>query len=53
MKEVKDLIARSGRDAVMVENCGMKDEKIYHRLEDIPETAGYYSLIIARETEKK
>ena len=53
MKEIKELIARSGRDAVMVENCGMKDEKIYYHVEDIPETAGYYSLIISRETVKK
>lgn len=51
MRQVKELIQRSGRDAVMVENCGMKDEKIYPHVGDIPDTAGYYSLIIVREKE--
>ena len=53
MKEARELIVRSGRDAVMVEACGMKDEKIYYHAEEFPETAGYYSLIIAREAENK
>ena len=34
---------------MMIENCGMPDEKIYERIEDIPDTAGYYSLIIVKE----
>ena len=51
MKQVKEIIRDSGRDAVMVENCGTEDEKIYHHLDEIPDTAGYYSLIIAREAE--
>ena len=32
----------------MVENCGMPDEHIYHSVEEIPDDAGYYSLIIAK-----
>lgn len=49
MKQVKEIIKKSGRDAVMVENCGMEDEKVYSHVDEIPDTAGYYSLIIARE----
>ena len=33
----------------MVENCGMPDEHIYNSVEEIPDDAGYYSLIIAKE----
>ncbi len=54
MKQVKDILAASGRNVVMVENCGMEDERVYNCLEEIPDDAGYYSLIIAKEqkTEK-
>ena len=52
MKQVKEIIRESGRDAVMVENCGMEDEKVYSHVDEIPDTAGYYSLIIARKTEQ-
>lgn len=50
MNQVKEILAESGRDVVMVENCGMENEHIYHGVEEIPDNAGYYSLIIAKET---
>ena len=34
----------------MIENCWMADEQIYERLEDIPEHASYYSLLIVKES---
>ena len=34
---------------MMVENCGMETEKIYTDVEEIPDDAGYFSLIIAKE----
>lgn len=49
MGQVKEILAESGRDVVMVENCGMKNEHIYHGVAEIPDDAGYYSLIIAKE----
>lgn len=49
MKEVKEMLAKSGRTVVMVENCGMEGEHIYRGVEEIPDDAGYYSLIIAKE----
>ncbi len=49
MNQVKEILAASGRDVVMVENCGMENERIYRRVEEIPDDAGYYSLIIAKE----
>lgn len=50
MGQVKESILRSGQQAVMVENCGMPGENIYHSAEEIPEQAGYYSLIIVKES---
>ena len=49
MDRVKDMIRRSGRTAVMAENCSMANEKLYRSLDEIPDDAGYFSLIIAKE----
>ncbi len=49
MKQIKEQLRQSGLEIHMVENCGMDNEKLYHRPEEIPDDAGYFSLIIARE----
>ena len=49
MNQVKEILAKSGRDVLMVENCGMPEEHVYHGVDEIPDDAGYYSLIIAKE----
>ena len=49
MAKVKDMLRRSGRKAVMAENCTMENEKRYHSIDEIPDDAGYFSLIIAKE----
>lgn len=49
MSQVKEILSESGRDVIMVENCGMENEHIYRSVEEIPDDAGYYSLIIAKE----
>ena len=49
MAAVKDMIRRSGRSVVMAENCSMATEKLYHSVDEIPDDAGYFSLIIAKE----
>ena len=49
MAEVKDLLRSSGRDVQAVENCSMETEKVYRSVEEIPDDAGYFSLIIAKE----
>lgn len=33
----------------MVENCGMEQERIYYGAEQIPEDAGYYTLLFVKE----
>jgi precorrin-2/cobalt-factor-2 C20-methyltransferase len=49
MKEVKDVLRRSGRSVCAAENCTMESEKLYRSLDEIPDEAGYFSLIIAKE----
>ena len=52
MSQVKEILKRSGREAVMIENCGTSNEHVYLHVDDIPDTAGYYSLIISKEAEQ-
>ncbi|MDD2959374.1 MAG: precorrin-2 C(20)-methyltransferase [Lachnospiraceae bacterium] len=49
MKKTKALLAKSNREVAVVENCGMPDEMIYRSVEEIPDDAGYFSLVIAKE----
>ena len=49
MKETKALLSASGRKVGCVENCGMDNEKLYHSAQEIPDDAGYFSLVIAKE----
>lgn len=46
---VKEKIKEKNLKAVMVENCGMENEKVYEDVDSIPEDASYYSLIIVKE----
>ncbi|MBQ8089012.1 MAG: precorrin-2 C(20)-methyltransferase, partial [Clostridia bacterium] len=49
MSTVKARLKESGREVGMVENCGMENERVYHGVDEIPDDAGYFSLIIAKE----
>ena len=49
MSDVKRLLDEKGLDAMMVENCGMEEERIYLCTGDIPEEAGYDSLLVVKE----
>ncbi len=49
MADVKRLLDEKGLDAMMVENCGMEEERIYLSTGEIPEEAGYYSLLVVKE----
>ena len=48
MKEIKALLKGSGRKVSAVVNCGMEDEAVYRSADEIPDDAGYFSLIIAK-----
>ncbi|MGN0335554.1 MAG: precorrin-2 C(20)-methyltransferase [Lachnospiraceae bacterium] len=47
--KVKELLREQNAEVTMVENCGMEGERVFRSVEEIPEDAGYYSLIIAKE----
>ncbi|MBR2783454.1 MAG: precorrin-2 C(20)-methyltransferase [Firmicutes bacterium] len=49
MKEIKELLIASGRKVDAVIDCGMDSEQVYRSAEEIPDEAGYFSLIIAKE----
>ncbi len=49
MAKVKDMLRSSGRDVKMAENCTMENQKLYYSVDEIPDEAGYFSLIIAKE----
>ena len=53
MAAVKDMLRKSGRRVGMVENCSMENEKVYNSVDEIPDDAGYFSLIIAKEREQE
>ena len=49
MKEIKDLLEKTGMQVRAVENCGMETEKLYMSQDEIPDNAGYFSLLIAKQ----
>lgn len=42
-------LRQAGIRAAMVENCGMENQRVYPTLADIPENAGYFSLLIVKD----
>ena len=49
MGRVKELLLERDMEVSMVENCGMDTERCFRSAAEIPEDAGYFSLLIARE----
>ena len=52
IKEVKQILKENECQVELVENCGMKKERIYRNIDEIPEKTSYYSLMIVKETSK-
>lgn len=49
LKAIKERMRRRGDRVWMVENCGMANERIHRDPEDVPDEAGYFSLIISKQ----
>ena len=49
MKEVKEMLSASGKEVNMVQDCGMESEQVYRSVDEIPDDAGYFALIIAKD----
>ena len=48
MPYVKQAVKEKSLQVQMVENCGLPGEKIYLDVEEIPDEASYYSLIVIK-----
>lgn len=48
MAEVKRLLVQGEHQVMMVQNCGMPGEQVCRNVQEIPDDAGYYSLMIVR-----
>ncbi|MDO5133395.1 MAG: precorrin-2 C(20)-methyltransferase [Eubacteriales bacterium] len=48
MREVKEMLRESGLSVNAVSDCGMETEQIYRSVEEIPDDASYFSLIVAK-----
>lgn len=53
MPDVKQKLKDFPSTVLMVENCGMDTEKRYETVDEIPDEAGYYSLLIVKERKDK
>lgn len=48
LASLKSVLADSDKDVFCIENCGMENERVYHGIKEIPDEAGYYTLVIAK-----
>lgn len=46
--QMKEALRKTQAAVSMIENCGMENEKIYEGIEEIPDNAGYFSLVIVK-----
>ena len=53
MADIKVLLRGSEKEVFAVENCGMETERLYRTVEELPDSAGYLSLIVAREPRRQ
>ena len=44
-----EALRQRNAKAALVENCGMENQRIFQSLEQIPEDAGYFSLLIVKD----
>lgn len=52
IKDVKKYLLNSNSECLMIENCGLEDEKIYKSVEEIPDDSGYYSIIVVKQSKE-
>jgi len=48
MDKLKQLETLKNREVSAVTDCGMKTEKIYRKTDEIPDDAGYFTVVIAK-----
>lgn len=50
--KVKEQLKDRDAQVIMVENCGMPEERIYYGIQEIPDCAGYYTTLFVKGEEK-
>lgn len=48
LQQLKESLRESEHSVILVENCGMPEEKVYRGVDEIPDHTGYYSLMIVK-----
>jgi len=48
LKEIKEQVSAAHKNAYLVENYGMPDEKVYQDLDSIPDETGYLSVMFVK-----
>jgi len=48
LERIRALLRNSGRTVGMVENCGLHSERCYTQGSELPQQAGYFSIVIAK-----
>ena len=46
---LKEQLTASGKNVMAVENCGMEGERVFLSADELPEDAGYFTVLIVRE----
>ncbi len=49
LTDLKQALEQFDGDVWMVERCGLTGEKVYHGVEDLPDEAEYFSIVIATQ----
>lgn len=49
LKELRERLTRQNMDLYVVMNCGMEGEMVCRNADEIPDTAGYYTILIAKQ----
>ncbi len=52
LSEVRRLLQEKNQPGFMIENCGLPDEHIYSGTEEMPEEAGYYTIVLVKDEER-
>lgn len=52
ISEIKERLKDSADEIYMMENCGMAGERICYGTKQMPDSAGYYTLVIIKSKEK-
>ncbi len=48
LKEIKEIARSNNYEVAVIENCGMKEERIMRGIDEVPDSSGYYTTAIIK-----